>query len=108
MRLALNTAALIVLAKQWPGVEYRAAGLRRILRRRKIFRVARGIVCQAESATSSGLYLAGINDSTLVDAAQSFDVFDDKFKRIPVFLQSGTSDKGRDGGRSPEDRLEAA
>ena len=40
-----------------------------------------------------GIYLAGINISTLVDAAQQFNVMNDRFKRIPIFLQSGEADK---------------
>jgi hypothetical protein len=40
-----------------------------------------------------GIYLAGINRDTIVDAARQFQVLDESFRRIPVFLQSGEKDE---------------
>jgi predicted esterase len=39
-----------------------------------------------------GIYLAGCNQDTVVPAAQQFNVLNDAYKRVPVFLQSGETD----------------
>jgi predicted esterase len=40
----------------------------------------------------AGIYLAGINEDTIVSAARDLDVLDARFKRTPVFVQSGYDD----------------
>jgi predicted esterase len=92
MRLALDTAALAVLAKQWPGVNTAPLAFGGFSGGAKYSEwLAAAFAKQGRKII--GLYLAGINESSLVSAAQSFDVLDDKFKRIPIFLQSGTTDE---------------
>ena len=46
----------------------------------------------SEGRVIIGVYLAGINQESLVSAATLFDVLNPGFKRIPVFLQSGLKD----------------
>ena len=92
MRLALNTAALAVMGRQWSrgataplafggfsgGAKY--AGW-----------LAAAFASQGR--TVIGIYLAGINQDTLIDAAMQFKVLNSDFKRIPVFLQAGEQDE---------------
>jgi len=40
-----------------------------------------------------GVYLAGINRDTIVEAARQFHVLDENFRRTPIFLQSGEKDE---------------
>ena len=92
MRLALNTAALAVLAKQWPGANAASMAFGGFSGGAKYSEwLAAAFAGQGRNVI--GIYLAGINISTLVDAAQQFNVMNDRFKRIPIFLQSGEADK---------------
>ncbi len=92
MRLALNTAAMAVLAKQWPGVNTAPLAFGGFSGGAKYSEwLAASFASQGRNII--GLYLAGINASTLQSAAQSFKVVNDKFKRTPIFLQVGASDK---------------
>ena len=93
LRLALVKAALATLALQWPGADKCAAGLRRLFGRRQVFGLARRRLCGRGAQTIIGIYLAGINQDTLVAAAEQFKVLDAKFKNVPVFLQSGEKDE---------------
>lgn len=92
LRLALNTAALAVMGRQWArgataplafggfsgGAKY--AGW-----------LAAAFASQGR--TVIGVYLAGVNQDTLLDAATQFKVLNSDFKRVPVFLQSGEQDE---------------
>jgi len=47
----------------------------------------------SEGRTIIGIDLAGINQETLVAAAEKFNVLDAKFMNIPAFLKSGRNDE---------------
>jgi predicted esterase len=91
LRFALDFAALAVLQRQWPG-----AGKARLA-----FGGFSGgakysgwlaAAFASQKRTVIGVYLAGCNQDTLAPAARDFDVLDERFRRIPVFLQSGEKD----------------
>ena len=91
MRLALNTAALAVLAKEWPGAAKASLAFGGFSGGAK----TSGWLAAAfasQGRTVIGIYLAGINQETLVPAATQFGVMNTAFKRIPVFLQVGEKD----------------
>lgn len=92
LRLALNTAALAVMARQW------ARGATAPLAFGGFSGGAKysgwlAAAFASQGRTVIGLYLAGINQNTLLDAATQFKVLNTDFKRIPVFLQSGEQDE---------------
>jgi predicted esterase len=92
LRLALNTAALAVMGRQW------ARGATAPLAFGGFSGGAKysgwlAAAFASQGRTVIGLYLAGINQNTLLDAATQFKVLNTDFKRIPVFLQSGEQDE---------------
>ncbi|MBK6980427.1 MAG: hypothetical protein IPH30_02040 [Betaproteobacteria bacterium] len=92
LRLALNSAALAVLRKQWPGggkAPLAFGGFSGGAKHSCWLAAA----FAKEGRTVIGLYLAGVNEETLVPAAKLFGVLDASFRRIPVFLQSGKGDE---------------
>lgn len=91
LRYALNTAALAALASQWPGagkVPLAFGGFSGGAKYSGWLAAA----FASQGRPISGIYLAGINADTIVAAAQHFNVLNDSFKRVPVFLQSGDKD----------------
>lgn len=91
LRLALNTAALAVMRRQWPP-----AG-----RARLAFGGFSGgakysgwlaAAFASQGRAIAGIYLAGINSDTVISAAGHFKVLDADFKHVPIFLQYGDSD----------------
>jgi hypothetical protein len=46
-----------------------------------------------DGRTVMGIYVAGINQDTIVSAAQQFKILTETYRRIPVFLQSGEKDQ---------------
>lgn len=91
LRLALNTAALAVLRRQWP-----LAGNARLA-----FGGFSGgakysgwlaAAFASQGRTVAGIYLAGINSDTVVPAAEQFKLLNPGFQRTPIFLQSGDND----------------
>ena len=91
MRLALNTAALAVLARQSPETGKAPLAFGGFSGGSK-YAGWLAAAFASQGRTIAGIYLAGINQATLVDAATQFDVLDAAFKRTPVFLQAGTLD----------------
>ncbi len=91
MRLALNMAALAVLGQQWPGASKAPLAFGGFSGGAKVSGwLAAAFASQGRSIV--GVYLAGINQDTLVPAATQFKVLNAAFKRIPVFLQAGEKD----------------
>lgn len=91
LRFALDMAALAVLAQRWPGTGAAPLAFGGFSGGAKIS----GWLASAfagQGRTVVGVYLAGINEDTLVPAATQLDVLDATFRRIPVFLQSGDKD----------------
>jgi predicted esterase len=92
MRLALNTAALAVLEKQWPGgakAPLAFAGFSGGSKHSGWLAAA----FASQGRRIIGIYLAGVNVNTLIDAAMAFNVVNAGFKRIPVFIQGGNMDR---------------
>jgi hypothetical protein len=46
-----------------------------------------------ESRSIIGMYLAGLPQNTVLDAARQLDLLNDRYRRVPVFLQSGETDE---------------
>ncbi|MEO8345997.1 MAG: hypothetical protein ABI607_09900 [Betaproteobacteria bacterium] len=92
MRLALNTAALAVLAKQWPGAGKAPLAFGGFSGGAK-YSGWLAAAFAGQGRTIIGIYVAGINQETLVAAATQFNVLNSAFKRIPVFVQAGNADQ---------------
>lgn len=91
MRLALNTAALAVLARQWPGGARAPLAFAGFSGGSKHSGwLAAAFASQGRSVI--GMYLAGVNVDTVIDAANVFNMLNANFKRIPIFLQAGNAD----------------
>ena len=92
LRLALAKAALATLALQWPGAANAPLAFGGFSGGAK-YSAWLAAAFASEGRTIIGIYLAGINQETLVAAAETFNVLDVKFKNVPVFLQSGQKDE---------------
>ncbi len=92
MRLALNTAGLAVLAKQWPGARASPLAFGGFSGGAK-YSGWLAAAFAGQGRTIIGIYIAGINQETLVAAATQFNVLNTAFKRIPIFVQAGNADK---------------
>ncbi|HQR10724.1 MAG TPA: hypothetical protein PLW68_05290 [Casimicrobiaceae bacterium] len=91
MRLALNTAALAVLARQWPGASSAPLAFGGFSGGAKYSAwLAAAFASQGRRVV--GVYFSGINQETLVAAATQFNVLNAAFKRVPVFVQAGRAD----------------
>ena len=91
LRLALNTAALAVLARQWPGTDRSPLAFGGFSGGAKHSAWLAAAFAK-EGRKVIGLYFAGINENTLVDAATRLDVLTPAFRLVPVFLQAGDKD----------------
>ena len=92
LRYALNTAALAALALQWPGADKASLAFGGFSGGAK-YSGWLAAAFASQGRTVIGIYLAGINQDTVVSAAQQFKVLDETFRRVPVFLQSGEKDE---------------
>ena len=90
LRLLLDLAALAVLERQWPAARDAPLAFGGFSGGAK-FSGWLAAAFAAQGHRVVGVYLAGINQDTLVAAATQFKV-DAAFKRIPVFLQAGQDD----------------
>ena len=91
LRLALNAAALSVLQRQWPGAAKAPLAFGGFSGGAK-YSGWLAAAFASQGRTIVGIYLAGINQDTLVAAAALFQVQNAAFKRTPVFLQVGDKD----------------
>jgi predicted esterase len=92
LRLALNTAALAVVGRQWPGADKAPLAFGGFSGGSK-YSGWLAAAFASQGRTIIGIYLAGINQDTLVAAATQFNVLNAAFKRVPVFLQAGEKDE---------------
>ena len=91
MRLALNTAALAVVSREWPDAAKAPLAFGGFSGGAKYSGwLAAAFASQRRAVI--GIYLAGINQNTVIDGATQFGVLDGAFRRIPVFLQVGDQD----------------
>ena len=92
LRYMLNAAALGALASQWPAAGKAPLAFGGFSGGAKYAGwLAAAFARQGRSII--GIYLAGINSDTIVSAAEHFDVLNETFRRVPVFLQSGEQDE---------------
>jgi len=92
MRLALNTAALGVVALQWPGARNGSLAFGGFSGGAKVSGwLAAAFASQGRRVI--GVYQAGIGQDTLADAAVQLNVMNVAFKRTPIFLLSGERDQ---------------
>ena len=92
LRMSLAIAALAILGKQWPAEAKAPLAFGGFSGGSKYTGwLSAGFVARGRQV--GGVYLSGCNENALLEAARSFDVLDARFRRIPVFLQSGTDDK---------------
>jgi predicted esterase len=91
LRLALAKAAFAALALQWPGTGNAPLAFGGFSGGAK-YSGWLAAAFASEGRNIIGIYLAGINQDTLVAAAEQFHVLDAKFTNVPVFLQSGEAD----------------
>jgi predicted esterase len=92
LRLALAKAALATLASQWPGAANAPLAFGGFSGGAK-YSAWLAAAFASEGRTIIGIYMAGINQDTLIPAAEKFNVLDAKFKNVPVFLQAGRRDE---------------
>jgi predicted esterase len=91
LRYALNIAALAALELQWPGAARAPLAFGGFSGGSKYAGwLAAGFASRGRSI--AGIYLAGCNQDTVVPAARLFDVLNDAYRRVPIFLQSGEMD----------------
>jgi predicted esterase len=91
LRLALNAAALAVLARQWPGTDRSPLAFGGFSGGAKYSeRLAAAFAKEGRKVV--GIYLAGIDEDELVAAAARLEL-PAAFKLVPVFLQAGDRDE---------------
>jgi predicted esterase len=91
LRYALNIAALAALELQWRGAgkaQLAFGGFSGGAKNSGWLAAA----FASRDRSIIGIYLAGINEDTIVSAARHFKVLNDAYRHIPVFLQSGDRD----------------
>jgi predicted esterase len=92
LRLALNSAALAALESRWSGARKAPLAFGGFSGGAK----ASGWLAAAfadQGRTIIGIYLAGVNEDTVVSAAKHFAVLNETYRRVPIFLQSGEKDQ---------------
>ena len=92
LRLALSKAAFATLELQWPGAGTAPLAFGGFSGGAK-YSGWLAAAYASEGHTVIGIYMAGINQDTLVSAATQFNVLNTAFKGVPVFLQSGETDE---------------
>ena len=92
LRLALATAALATLAQDTPDASRAPLAFGGFSGGAKYSEwLAAAFASQGRSVI--GIYLAGINEESLADAAHRFGVATAAFRRTPIFLQAGEKDE---------------
>lgn len=92
LRYALNAAAIAALASQWPAAGNAPLAFGGFSGGAKYSGwLATAFARQGRSII--GIYLAGINSDTIVPAARHFNVLNETFSRVPIFLQSADDDE---------------
>jgi predicted esterase len=92
LRYALDLAALATLELQWPKASNAALAFGGFSGGAKCAGwLAAAFASQGRRVI--GIYLAGINEDTVVPAARNFNLLNENYKRVPIFLQSGEEDQ---------------
>lgn len=98
LRLALATAALAGARHHWPAAASSPVAFGGFSGGAKYSGWLAASFAR-QGRTVMGVYLSGINEDTLSQAAAQLDIKDPAFKRVPVFVQAGA----RDEVAGPED-----
>lgn len=91
LRFAVSFAALAVLRSQWPGADKAPLAFGGFSGGSK-YSGWLAAAFASQGRTVIGIYVAGINLDTISTTARDMNVLDDRYKRVPVFLQSGEKD----------------
>lgn len=91
LRWALNLAALAALELQWPGAAKAKLAFGGFSGGAK-YAGWLAAAFASQNRAIIGIYLAGINQDTVLDAAERFKVLNETYRSVPVFLQSGEKD----------------
>jgi predicted esterase len=91
LRFAVIFAALAVLRSQWPGADKAPLAFGGFSGGSK-YSGWLSAAFTSQGRRIIGIYLAGINVDTVASTARDMNVLDERYKRIPVFLQSGDKD----------------
>jgi predicted esterase len=92
LRYALNVAALAALRLQWPGVDKAPLAFAGFSGGSK-YSGWLAATFASRGRRIIGIYVAGINEDTVLDAARELNVLNESYKNVPVFLQSGETDE---------------
>jgi hypothetical protein len=92
LRVALNIAALAALRRQWPKGETAPLAFGGFSGGSK-YTGWLAAAFASRGRTVIGVYQSGCNEDALLEAARHFGVLDVRFRKIPVFLQSGADDR---------------
>ncbi|HJV70974.1 hypothetical protein [Ideonella sp.] len=92
LRFALASAALAALQLHWPQADRAPLALAGFSGGAKYSGWLAALLAR-QGRRVVGVYLAGINEEPLEAAARQLGVFDDRFRRVPVFLQGGLKDR---------------
>jgi predicted esterase len=91
LRFAVSFAALAVLRSQWPGAERAPLAFGGFSGGSK-YSGWLAAAFASQGRTVIGIYVAGINVDTIASTAREMNVLDERYKRVPVFVQSGEKD----------------
>lgn len=91
LRFAVSFAALAVLRSQWSGADKAPLAFGGFSGGSK-YSGWLAAAFASQGRTVIGIYVAGINQDTISPTARDMNVLDERYKRIPVFLQSGEKD----------------
>jgi predicted esterase len=91
LRYALNAAALAALRLQWPRADKALLAFSGFSGGSKYSGWLAAMFAKGGRRVI-GIYLVGINEDTVLQAARELDVLDDRYRDVPVFLQSGETD----------------
>lgn len=91
MRFALVRTALAALGPRWPGGASPPLGFAGFSGGAKYAGWLAALYAQQREPIA-GLYLSGVNEEVVLDAAQRLQVLDDAYRAVPVLLQAGRDD----------------
>ena len=91
LRTSLAIAALAALRSQWPAEKASPLAFGGFSGGSK-YTGWLAAAFAAQGRNVMGVYLSGCNENALLHAARAFEVLDEKFRKVPVFLQSGVND----------------
>jgi predicted esterase len=92
LRYALDAAALAALKTRWRNADKPLLAFAGFSGGAK-YAGWLAALFRGQGARVGGVYMAGVNQDALGDAARKFGVLDASFRHLPVFLQGGLKDE---------------